>query len=113
MDPSHHDHKSKKRVNGKALRREDHLKEKTLHAHDKAIPEKDKVGHKPHHEHDMHHGHGDHAGHGDHHRMMIADFRRRFWISLILSVPVILLSPMVQHILGFELNVPYAGYIAF
>nr|WP_236612878.1 copper-translocating P-type ATPase [Cesiribacter andamanensis] len=60
----------------------------------------------------MHEEHGGHS-HGDHHRMMIQDFKRRFWISLILSIPVILLSPMVQHILGFELEVPYAGYIAF
>ena len=65
--------------------------------------------HHPHQEHDMQEGHG---GHGDHHRMMIKDFKRRFWISLI-SIPAILLSPMVQHILGFTLDVPCAGYIAF
>ncbi|GAB3179552.1 hypothetical protein GCM10027291_45940 [Telluribacter humicola] len=45
--------------------------------------------------------------------MMIQDFKKRFWVSLVLSVPVILLSPMVQHILGFTLDVPYADYIAF
>nr|WP_255481134.1 copper-translocating P-type ATPase [Pontibacter sp. Tf4] len=45
--------------------------------------------------------------------MMIEDFKKRFWVSLVLAVPVILLSPMVQHILGFSLDVPYAMYIAF
>jgi Cu2+-exporting ATPase len=48
------------------------------------------------HEH-MHHGAGGHAGHHEH---MIADFRKRFWISLIVSVPIIILSPMVQEWLG-------------
>ncbi|MGM0380816.1 MAG: HAD-IC family P-type ATPase, partial [bacterium] len=33
---------------------------------------------------------------------MVADFRRRFWISLLLTVPVILLSPMLQSFVGLE-----------
>ncbi|RYZ16220.1 MAG: heavy metal translocating P-type ATPase, partial [Sphingobacteriales bacterium] len=45
--------------------------------------------------------------------MMIADFQKRFWISLVLSVPVVVLSPMVQEILGYRLDVPYGQYIAF
>ncbi len=69
------------------------------------------------HEHAMHHdtsGHPPHGEHGhDHHRMMIEDFKKRFWVSLVLSVPVIILSPMVQHILGFSLDIPYSLYIAF
>jgi P-type Cu2+ transporter len=36
------------------------------------------------------HASGGHAGH------MIADFRRRFWICLALTVPILLLSPAVQ-----------------
>jgi Cu2+-exporting ATPase len=40
-----------------------------------------------------------HAGHGDH-RAMVADFRRRFWLCLALTPPVLLLSPMIQHGLG-------------
>ena len=31
---------------------------------------------------------------------MVADFRRRFWISLALSVPVVALSRMIQEWLG-------------
>jgi Cu2+-exporting ATPase len=31
---------------------------------------------------------------------MVADFRRRFWISLLLTLPVLALSPMIQHALG-------------
>ncbi|NBC15085.1 MAG: cadmium-translocating P-type ATPase [Gammaproteobacteria bacterium] len=31
---------------------------------------------------------------------MIADFRRRFWVSLALTVPILLLSPLIQAFLG-------------
>jgi Cu2+-exporting ATPase len=47
------------------------------------------------------HGH-EHHDHTDHHRMMIKDFRRRFWISLVFTLPILALSPMVQDLLGFE-----------
>jgi Cu2+-exporting ATPase len=40
-----------------------------------------------------------HAGHGDH-RAMVADFRRRFWLCLALTPPVLLLSPIIQLGLG-------------
>jgi len=42
-------------------------------------------------------GHGGHGGHGDH----AAQFRDRFWWSLVLTVPVVLYSEMVQEWLGF------------
>jgi len=44
------------------------------------------------------HGHAQqaHHDHGD----MIADFKRRFWVSLVLTVPILALSPMIQHFLG-------------
>jgi Cu2+-exporting ATPase len=45
------------------------------------------------------------GGHGGHdHAGMIADFRRRFWIVLILTIPVMLLSPMIQHWLGISFH---------
>jgi len=37
-----------------------------------------------------------------HDEAMIADFRRRFWISLVLTVPILLLSPVVQDWLGLR-----------
>ncbi|AKD04332.1 Cation-transporting P-type ATPase [Pontibacter korlensis] len=103
-----HNHKSPSRkiedIAGKAAER---LEEKTLHGHSHAMPHGE--GTRPPHEEHMGHG-----GHGhDHHRMMIEDFKKRFWVSLALSVPVIVLSPMVQHILGYTLDVPYSMYIAF
>ncbi|HUZ60920.1 MAG TPA: copper-translocating P-type ATPase, partial [Hanamia sp.] len=45
------------------------------------------------------------AGH-DHHKMMIADFKKRFWLSTILTIPILVLSPMIQHLLGYKVEVP-------
>ncbi|KUH65001.1 ATPase [Mycolicibacterium novocastrense] len=44
-------------------------------------------------------GHDRHAGHGSHGEM----FRRRFWLSLVLSVPVVLFSHMVAELFGYTL----------
>ncbi|KAB7726475.1 cadmium-translocating P-type ATPase [Rudanella paleaurantiibacter] len=46
-----------------------------------------------------------HAGHD--HGAMIADFLRRFWICLVLSVPVVALSMMFQDVAGYQLDFPY------
>jgi P-type Cu2+ transporter len=45
--------------------------------------------------------HGGHAAHVDHtgHEEM---FRRRFWVSLLLSIPVLVYSPALQEWLGFS-----------
>lgn len=42
------------------------------------------------------HGGHKYVGHESHHAHMVADFRRRFWISLVLTVPVIVLSEVLQ-----------------
>jgi Cu2+-exporting ATPase len=51
-----------------------------------------------------HNNHGSHAGHSNHaghdHGQMVADFRNRFWVSLLLTIPVLALSPMIQQVLG-------------
>lgn len=50
----------------------------------------------------MQHTEEEHAAHTDHtgHENM---FRKRFWVSLLLSLPVLLYSPMVQDLLGFSM----------
>ncbi|MGB3905142.1 MAG: cation-translocating P-type ATPase, partial [Anaerolineae bacterium] len=60
----------------------------------------------------MEHEHQKAEGH-DHHAMMEADFRRRFWVVLILAVPVLLLSPTIQNWFGFTLTFPGARYLLF
>jgi P-type Cu2+ transporter len=42
-------------------------------------------------------GHGEHAGHGDH----AAVFRDRFWLTALLSIPVVIWSHHVQELLGY------------
>lgn len=51
-----------------------------------------------------------HAGH-DHHAMMISDFRRRFYVVLILTVPIMLLSPMIQHWLNVHWEFTGSHYL--
>ncbi|PSK95558.1 Cu2+-exporting ATPase [Haloactinopolyspora alba] len=55
-------------------------------------------GHEQHAGHESHDGHDQHAGHGDHGGM----FREKFWVSLVLSIPVVLLSPMVGDLFGYD-----------
>lgn len=52
------------------------------------------------------------AGH-DHHKMMIEDFKKRFWISVILTAPILLFSPMIQGFFGYEWLLPGNAYILF
>ncbi|MGV8814341.1 MAG: hypothetical protein ACOH2D_09540 [Gelidibacter sp.] len=54
-------------------------------------------------------GHADH----DHHAMMIADFKGRFYLVLILTVPIVLLSPMIQKFMGVNWQFSGSSYILF
>ncbi len=59
--------------------------------------------------------HPSHAHAGHDHAAMVADFRRRFWISTAVSVPVLALSPMIQRFLGLEAALAFPGdaYVLF
>ncbi|HSG29635.1 MAG TPA: heavy metal translocating P-type ATPase, partial [Candidatus Krumholzibacterium sp.] len=78
---------------------------------------KDHQAYTKHKEHQKHAGHGGNGAgdHGDHHAHMVADFRRRFWISLVLTVPVLVLSPMIQGFIGIGDAIRFAGdlYLLF
>ncbi len=52
--------------------------------------------------------HRDHDG-GDDHAGMVADFRNRFWICLVLTIPVLVLSPLIQGFLGLEQAIEFPG----
>ena len=67
------------------------------HSHHNHKTEKHPAEHKM----DGHKNHSEH-NHHDHHRMMIEDFKKRFLVSLILTLPVLLLSPMIQNWLGLD-----------
>ncbi|BCA79306.1 copper-translocating P-type ATPase [Desulfuromonas sp. AOP6] len=53
--------------------------------------------------------HQEHEDHENHHAMMAADFRRRFWISLVLTVPILILSPMLQSLFGLAKVISFPG----
>jgi Cu2+-exporting ATPase len=57
----------------------------------------DHTDHRAENDHIEHNEHAHHADHSGHEQM----FRRRFWGSLLLSVPVLFFSPMIQEWLGF------------
>lgn len=60
------------------------------------------------------HHHSDHQhDHTKHHKMMIKDFQKRFWISLVITVPVVLLSPLIQQWLGVDWSFPGDKYVLF
>src|SRR5947207_366329 len=62
-----------------------------------------------------------HAHHDHHmqdqsaHAHMVDDFRRRFWVSLALTVPVLATSEMIQHFLGLRGTFAFPGdrYVEF
>lgn len=63
------------------------------------------------------HGHNNQSegGHHNHHAHMVADFRKRFWVSLVLTAPVVALAPMIQSLLGLEEALSFTGdsYVQF
>src|SRR5688572_11484971 len=63
-----------------------------------------------HHDHsEQHQGHSGHQGHDP------AEFRQRFWLSLVLTVPILALSHAIQSFLGLEETLHFAGsgYLLF
>lgn len=98
----HHDHNH--------ASHEDHQEHHLHHDHDRHGSE-----HDHHHEddghHDQHEGHG-HHGHHDH-GDMVSDFKKRFYISLIVTIPILILSPMIQDFIGVDWRFPSDQYILF
>jgi Cu2+-exporting ATPase len=61
--------------------------------------------------HSQHKGTGPMPVHGHHggHAQMVADYRRRFWISLALTVPILAFSPLIQEFFGFADALNFSG----
>ncbi|NGP75517.1 copper-translocating P-type ATPase [Balneolaceae bacterium YR4-1] len=56
------------------------------------------------------HGGKQEKGHsGNHHKHMVEDFKKRFWISLIATIPILLFSHMLQDLLGFGDQFHFSG----
>lgn len=81
-------------------------------------PKADKIVFKAEKEHSNHRilengEHTEHDDHDDHHAMMVADFRKRFFITLIITVPILLLSPMIQMFMGVDWRFTGDSYLLF
>ncbi|MBD1384624.1 heavy metal translocating P-type ATPase [Mucilaginibacter rigui] len=61
--------------------------------------------------HDKDHQHMGHGGHN--HNAMIADFRKRFYVVLVLTLPILLLSHMTQQWLHLQIGFSGSQYVLF
>jgi P-type Cu2+ transporter len=84
----------------------------TMHAHDAHdahathAPPDHGHGHGPNHGPNHGHGHDKHAGHDP------EQFRRKFWLSLALTLPIVATSEMVMEWFGYELDFPGISWVA-
>lgn len=47
----------------------------------------------------------------EHHEMMIKDFKKRFYVSLVVTIPILLLSPMIQQWFNIGITFKGSGYV--
>ena len=84
------------------------------HDHHHAIPQPADVSVTRHEQHGMtgHAGHAEAGAHDRHEGHSVGMFRDKFWITLLLSIPTLLWSGMVQHMVGFSAPAfPGSSYI--
>ena len=67
------------------------------------------------HQEDSHTRKADHKKHDtrDHHKMMIHNFKKRFVVSAIITIPILILSPLIQNLLGFSFTFSGDKYLLF
>ncbi|MCE7923016.1 MAG: copper-translocating P-type ATPase [Haliscomenobacteraceae bacterium CHB4] len=56
---------------------------------------------------------GEHGEHDKHKGHSVDGFRRKFWLSLALTVPILLLSDMIQHFFGFHFDFAGRKWVLF
>ena len=91
-----------------------------MQRHDESLHKEMRDSSKLEHGHDHGHGKGGrdsaaaHGGHGGGiHGHSTEELKHRFIVSMILTVPILLLSPMIQQWFGFSLSIPYREWIIF
>lgn len=71
------------------------------------------------HNHSMHkhggdkHSHHEEHDHIAHHEMMIEDFKKRFYVSIAVTLPILILSPIIQEWFGFKVEFYGSSYVLF
>lgn len=69
---------------------------------------------KKHLNHREHHKKAAHSAHASHnHHRMVVDFKKRFWVCLIATIPVLLLSHQIQDFLQYELRFKGDQFLLF
>ena len=65
----------------------------------------------------MNHKKNEHSGHSrsEHEGHTIEGFKKRFWVSIVFTIPILILSPMIQHFLGIREAISFTGeaYLLF
>lgn len=59
------------------------------------------------HDHSMHKKHD----HTEHHKHMVKDFKKKFIVSIIVTIPILLLSPLIQNFLGISYSFEGDKYV--
>lgn len=87
--------------NASNMEHKNHSKMDHSKHNDQSLPEK--MNHKK----DEHSGHSrsKHEGH------TIEGFKKRFWISIVITIPILILSPMIQHFIGLKEALRFNGDI--
>lgn len=83
------------------------------HKHEKQNEHNDLEDQDHGHDHHGHEGHEHHGHEGHDHGAMVEDFKKRFYISLIVTLPILILSPMIQDFIGLDIYFPYDQYVLF
>ena len=114
VDHSHH-HMHNHENSDSSMDHSHHHHTQTVHEINSAKGSHDAHMHHDHGGHQDHHQHHDHHDHHAHHAHMVKDFKKRFWISLIITIPVLLLSPLIQKVLGIQNAISFtgSGYVLF
>jgi len=87
--------------------------ETTVHDHHEHVSEEhshhsDHRDHSEHEAHTAHNGHGGHDKHAGHDPEM---FRRKFWLSLALTLPIVVTSHMVMDWFGYSIDFPGMAWV--
>lgn len=122
---AHHEHNSSMHHPSEKDDQHTHEMDHTEHEHDhmsaehaahgdeplkpETVDTEEHSGHVKSSDHSGHEGHGGQADHSGHEQI----FRRKFWVSLLLSIPVLLFSQGFQSLLGFSMpSFPGSQWIA-
>ena len=88
----------------------DHSEHNDQSSHEKMLnEEKSRSAGNPKKDDHAKHSHSEHEGH------TIEGFKKRFWISIVITIPILILSPMIQHFLGLKEAFRFNGdiYVLF